>query len=161
MILLRAILLSALLLWPLPGISSAQSPSVMMLQEDLQILEQNCEMSEAVLQQSLKELAEAKALLTESEQELMALMAELNDSEETCAELRQTLATLRTESARLKSELALLKAASAKASAELTKAEKSLQDTEQTYKKDHKKQVRKTRLWQIIAVILGGVALGK
>ena len=90
----------------------------------------------------------------------MELTAELNESEEICIELRRTLATLRTESAKLKSELALLKAASVKASTDLAKAEKSLQDTEQAYKKDHKKQVRKTRLWQVIAVILGGVAIG-
>lgn len=161
MILLRNILLLVVLLWSLPGISAAQSPSVMMSAEDLAILEQNCTASEAALQQSLIALEEAKALLTESEQELMELTAKLNESEEICIELRQTLATLRTESAKLKSELALLKAASVKASTDLAKAEKSLQDTEQAYKKDHKKQVRKTRLWQVIAVILGGVALGK
>lgn len=161
MITRKAIWLVALLLLQFCGISSAQSPSVTMLPEDLAALEQNCAMSEEALKKSLTELEEARELLTASELELTMLTQELNESEETCAELRQMLTTLRAESARLKSELALLKAASVKASTDLAKAEKLLQDTEQVYKKDRKKQVRQTRLWQVIAVIFGGVAIAK
>lgn len=160
MITRKAIWLVALLLLQFCGISSAQSPSVTMLPEDLAALEQNCAMSEEALKKSLTELEDARELLTASELELTMLTQELNDSEETCAELRQMLTTLRTESARLKSELALLKAASVKASTDLAKAEQSLKATEQKYQKEHKRQARQTKMWQIIAFIAGGVALG-
>ena len=157
----KVILLFVLLLSQLCGISSAQSQSVMMSQEDLLTLEQTCELSEMALRQSLTELEAAKELLTESEQELTNLLQELSDSQELCDELRQELAKLKVESAKLKSELSLLKVSSTKASSDLMKAEKSLQDTEAAYKKERKKQVRQTRLWQVIAVILGGVAIAK
>ena len=32
---------------------------------------------------------------------------------------------------------------------------------EKAYKKDRKKQVRQTRIWQMIAVVLGGVAIAR
>ena len=158
---LKPICLSVCLLWLPCGTSYAQQQTVEMSLTDLTILEQNCTAQEAALQQSMLELEAARQLLTQSEQEMTELLQELSNSEDICAELRQELAKLKVESVKLKSELSLLKISSVKASQELAKAEQSLNAAEKAYKKDRKKQVRQTRIWQMIAVVLGGVAIAR
>ena len=144
-----------------PSMCSAMEQRTAEQPLDLETLSENCELSAKALETSMRELEEARQLLHQSEMELTGLIQELNSSEEICTELRQELAKLKAESAKLKSELSLLKASSVKASTELQEAEKLLNDTENKYQKEKKKLRRQNRIWQIIAVIACGIAVGK
>jgi len=140
-----------------PGLCCAASPTEMST-EDLMILEDSLNTSEAALMSSLQELETARELLMASEQELTDLELALDESETALAELKVEQAKLKTQLARLSAELALLKSKSTMLSADLKKAEQSLNDTEAKYKAERKKEKRQTRLWQVISVVLAGVA---
>lgn len=149
-------LLVLLLGLPISSVEAAQ-----ISEQDLAALERNCETQEQALQTSMQELDEALKLLTESEQELTELQNALSESEADCEKLTQELLKQKAEIAKLRGELLLLKNQSAKVSEALTKAEQSLNDAETKAKSELKKQSRQKRLWQIVAVVLGGVAIGK
>lgn len=158
---LRCILLSLLLVcWPC-GISCAQSQTVELSLTDLTALEANCKAQETALEQSLQELEEARILLADLTQELTESETALSESQEALTELKAELLKHKLELAKLKSELSQLKTESLMLSGSLMKAEQSLKDAEKKYKKENKKAARKERLWQVVAVIAGGFAVGK
>lgn len=143
------------------GVCSAQSQAITMSFEDLTILEEHCKAQEIALEQSLTALEEARELLTDLGQELTDSAQELTESQASLAELKRELSAHKVELAKLKLELSRLKTESAQLSDTLKKANQSLNDTEAVYKKESKKTKRQTRIWQVIAVILGGVAAAK
>ena len=129
-----------------------------------------------------KALQESQTALTEVRKELNALRevlteakALLESSQMTSTEAQERLATLLKESelqkaeiGKLRQELSALKAESKTASDALTKANQYLSDTkkeieanEATRRKREAQLERQRLLWQIVAVIVGGVAVAK
>lgn len=110
------------------------------LETHLTALQQNNEKLKNILATQGDELTAALNLLTESQAELMKLKAELQTAKNDVQSARQSLAT---------------------ANAELQKALESVNESEREHRARETQLERQRVLWQIIAVIVGGVAIAK
>ncbi len=143
--------------------------------EDWNRLKENSAAQKKALEESQKELTEAKAALIESQEALTEAKELLSISQMTSTEAQQKLISLleestmqRAELETLRQELNALKEESATASDALAKANQYLNDTkaeieanEKAHRARETKLERQRLLWQIVSVILGGVAIAK
>ncbi|WP_315452232.1 hypothetical protein [uncultured Selenomonas sp.] len=175
------VLLSSLLLASLPsyGVCAAtpnpQESTVSMSSEDLTRLSEISRAQEKALRESAQDLMTARAALNESNEALTKAKQELAASQETLTHSRQETAQLlnelsaqRQEIAALKQRLNALSSESQNAESALQRANESLQNTRLEFRKNEEEHARRERhlknkiiVWQVVAVILGGVALSK
>lgn len=110
------------------------------LEQHLTMLQNNNETLKSILSASGEELTEALNALTTSQAELAKLKAELNLCKAEAESARQSLQT---------------------ANSELQKALESVNESEREHRRRETQLERQRVLWQIIAVIVGGVAIAK
>ena len=136
----------------------------------------------AALTESNKALSEARRELTASEEQVRALQEQsatlkeqlrasqeaLTISQNEAVQLSSALTAQRSEIAQLKERLTGLGSESENAASALQRANESLQNTRLEFQKNEQEHARREKrlnnkitVWQIIAVILGGVALSK
>ena len=148
------------------------------LSESAQALEK----ARAALTESNKALSEARQELTASEEQVRALREQsatlkeqlrasqeaLTISQNEAVQLSSALTAQRSEIAQLKERLTGLGSESENAASVLQRANESLQNTRLEFQKNEQEHARREKrlnnkitVWQIIAVILGGVALSK
>ena len=168
---------------------SMSSADLMRLKENNAMQEQalsesarDLEKARAALTESNKALSEARRELTASEEQVRALRTQseklkeqlrasqeaLTISQNEAAQLSSALTAQRSEIAQLKERLTGLGSESENAASALQRANESLQSTRLEFQKNEQEHARREKrlnnkitVWQIIAVILGGVALGK
>ena len=168
---------------------SMSSADLMRLKENNAIQKQalsesarDLEKARAALTESNKALSEARRELTASEEQVRALQEQsatlkeqlrasqeaLTISQNEAVQLSSALTAQRSEIAQLKERLTGLESESENAASALQRANESLQNTrlefqknEQAHARREKRLNNKIAAWQIIAVILGGVALSK
>lgn len=175
------VLLSSLLLvLPLSyGVCAAtpnpQESTVSMSSEDLTRLGEISRAQEKALNESAQDLMMARAALnasnealTKAKQELAASQETLTHSRQETAQLLSELSTQRQEIAALKQRLNVLSSESQNAESALQRANESLQNTRLEFRKNEEEHTNRERrlknkitVWQVVAVILGGVALSK
>ena len=152
---LRHALLSALfallLLLPWAGYCSA---TYEVTEEQLTILENNLTQLEQHNQELMTLLSESESDLTAASSESETLRAQLAEVQGQLAALRQELTQARSESETALQSLATANDELAKASASFKQSEKEHAKTESALR------TQKT-LWQVVAIILGGVAIAK
>ncbi|MBR1760899.1 MAG: hypothetical protein IJ741_06945 [Schwartzia sp.] len=172
----------AVLLLCLPSVgicSEAQATgreeTVTVSMQDWNTLKANNAAQKKALQESQAALTEARKELTASQTALTEARELLELSQMTSAEAQEKLLTLLKESElqkaeieKLRQELTALKSESLTASDALTKANQYLSDTkkeieanEATHRKRENQLERQRLLWQIVAVLIGGVAVAK
>lgn len=141
--------------------------------KDWETLQRNNAEQKKALEESQKELEEARKARNESDRALNEAKALLENSQMSSSEMQEKLisllnesATLKAEIVTLKNELALAKSESATASDAIAKANQYLADTreeilanEAAWRKREAQLERQRLLWQIVAVVLGGVAI--
>ena len=110
------------------------------LEQHLTALQANNDALKNILATQGDELAAALNLLTESQAELMTLRNELQTAKNDVQSARQSLKT---------------------ANSELQKALQSVEASEKEHRRRETQLERQRVLWQIIAVIVGGVAIAK
>jgi len=110
------------------------------LEAHLSALETNNKTLSAILSESGEELTQALNALTKSNEELM---------------------TLRNELTRCKAEAESARASLQTANEELQKAVQSLKESEAAHRRRENQLKRQRLLWQIITVIIGGVAVAR
>ncbi|MFC2461022.1 MAG: hypothetical protein ACFNQB_07445 [Selenomonas noxia] len=140
------------------------------------------EIAHVALNESNKALKEARQELTASEERMRTLKEQseklqellraskeaLMISQRETLQLSSELSAQRSEIAQLKQRLMGLGSESENAASALRRANESLQSTRLEFQKNEQEHARREKqlknkitVWQIIAVILGGVALGK
>lgn len=168
---------------------SMSSADLMRLKENNAMQEQalsesarDLEKARVVLTESNKALSEARQELTASEErvrmlqeqsatlkeQLRASQEALTISQSEAAQLSSELTEQRREIAQLRARLTGLGNESENAASALQRANESLQSTRLEFQKNEQEHARREKrlnnkitVWQIIAVILGGVALSK
>lgn len=183
---LYCLLLAVCFALALPGISLA-SPAqeqqiVIVSSNDWTILQENNKKQEIALQKSAEALTTARQALTESTAALQTTQKELEQSKTELQTLRQALTASQKETSelltnlqmqkaetqRLRQQLTTLQEQSATASNSIEAAQKYLNDTraeilanEKACDKTEKALKNRITAWQVVAAILGGVAIAK
>ena len=161
--------------------TSGQEPNqITVSMNDWKILQENNKKQEIALQKSAEALMTARQALNESttalqttrnelEQsrtELQTLRQALTASQKETAELLTNLQMQKSETQRLRQQLTTLQEQSATAANSIEAAQKYLDDTrteilqnEKAHEKTEKALKNKITAWQIVAAILGGVAI--
>lgn len=178
---------SALAIWAfsflwfsLAGTASAAAAetaaeTVTISKEDWITLQKNNAAQKKALEESQKELNEARKALTESEQALTEVKNFLEVSQATSTEAQERLMQLLSEYGMQKAEIETLRIEldaqmkeSLTASEALKAANQFLQDTkkeieahEAAWRKRENQLERQRLLWQIVSVVLGGVAVAR
>jgi len=141
-------LLAFCLCWPCVGSCSAgagptytiTASELETLEAHLNALEMNNKTLSAILSESGEELTQALNALTQSQTELTKLKAELKACKAEAESARASLVT---------------------ANEELQKASESFKASEAAHRRRENQLERQRLLWQIITVIVGGVAVAK
>lgn len=149
--------------------------TVTISKEDWITLQQNNAAQKKALEESQKELAEARKALTESEKALAEAGNLLEVSQMTSTEAQERLMQLLSEYGMQEAEIETLRKEleaqmkeSLTASEALQAANQYLQDTkkeiearESAWRKRENQLERQRLLWQIVSVVLGGVAVAR
>ena len=152
---LRHALLSALfaLLLLLPSVGFC-SGTYSLTEEQLTTLESNLTM----LQQNNQELM---TLLAESESDLTAASSESAELRAQLAEVQSQLSALKQELTQARSESETVLQSLKTANDDLANASASFKKSEQEHAKTESALRTQKTLWQVVAIILGGVAIAK
>lgn len=181
--LLLALLLSFAVLVSLGTCSASpaqEGRTITVSSNDWMILQENNKKQEIALQKSAEALTTARQALTEStaalqttqkeleqsKTELQTLRQALTASQKETSELLTNLQTQKAETQRLRQQLTTLQEQSATAANSIETAQKYLDDTraeilanEKAHEKTEKALKNKITAWQIVAAILGGIAI--
>lgn len=181
--LLLALLLSFVVLASLGTCSASpaqEGRTITVSSNDWTILQENNKKQEIALQKSAEALTTARQALTESTAALQTTQKELEQSKTELQTLRQALTASQKETSelltnlqmqkaetqRLRQQLTTLQEQSATAANSIETAQKYLDDTraeilanEKAHEKTDKALKNKITAWQIVAAILGGVAI--
>ena len=136
--------------WCCPCVGSCSAgagPTYTITAEELEILEQHL----SALETNNKTLS---AILSESGEELTAALNALTKSNEELKTLRNELKACKAEAESARASLAI-------ANDELQKASESFKQSEAAHKRRENQLERQRLLWQIITVIVGGVAVSR
>ena len=124
------------------------------------------EESQAALTEARKELTASQTALTEARELLELSQMTSTEAQEKLMQLLRESETQKVEIEKLRQELTALKSESLTASDALSKANQYLQDTkkeieanEAAWRKRENQLERQRLLWQIVAVLVGGVAI--
>ncbi len=153
--------------------ATAEQDTLTISRQDWEALRRNNAEQKRALEESQRELSEVKKAQAESEKALIEAQSLLETSQMTSDEMTKLCATLlnelnlsRAENAKLTQELKDAKAESMTASDAIAKANQFLSDTkkeieanEAAWRKRETQLERQRLLWQIVAVVLGGVAI--
>lgn len=170
----------------LPGISLAspaqEQQTIAVSRSDLTTLIENNEQQRKALEQSAtaltkaqtaleasqKALTEAKATLKASQSETQTLQQALKESQQETKALQIELSQQKEQTKTLQDQLLKLKDKSTSAEASIEAAQKSLDDTRAEFLKNEKAHERtenrlknRIKAWQIVAAIVGGIAITK
>ena len=136
--------------------------------EDWTTLQENNSAQLMALQKSEEALQIAKTALKESAINLKAARKELKQSKAELTALQMELKEQQEETLRLRKQLQQLQEKSASVSGSIEAAQKYLNDTreeilanEKAHTKTEKELKNKITAWQIVAVIIGGIAICK
>lgn len=136
--------------------------------EDWTTLQENNSAQLMALQKSEEALQIAKTALKESAINLQAARKELKQSKAELTALQMELKEQQEETLRLRKQLQQLQEKSASVSGSIEAAQKYLNDTreeilanEKAHAKTEKELKNKITAWQIVAVIIGGIAICK
>ena len=136
--------------------------------EDWTTLQENNSAQLMALQKSEEALQIAKTALKESAINLQAARKELKQSKAELTALQMEVKEQQEETLRLRKQLQQLQEKSASVSGSIEAAQKYLNDTreeilanEKAHAKTEKELKNKITAWQIVAVIIGGIAICK
>lgn len=179
---LLALLACCALAWP--GISLASpapdQQTIAVSKSDWMTLQENNRKQQTALEMSAKALkqaqtaletsqtalSEAQNTLRASREDTTALQKALNESQQETTALRSELRQQKDQAERLRTQLTELQQQSSSAENSIAAAQKSLDDTraewlksEKTHERTENRLKNRIKAWQIVAAIVGGVAL--
>jgi len=155
---ITSLLLFCLLFWSQALYSSCSASSqdtmIVLTQEQSTELLEMLKQQESALTEALSLVEQAQTELDESNQELIACQAELLKQKRELTALKKIL----TEQ---QNELSLASKSIASANTSLEQAKKDMIKLDEQHKAKERKLTAQKTFWQIISIVLGGVAIAK